>query len=407
MTSRLGGAIAQCDPRAEYLAFREEIDAAVRAVFEGGSYILGGEVASFEKDFAGYLGVRDCVGVANGTDAIVLALRALGIGRGDAVITVSMTAVATVAAIELAGAVPVLVDVEPRTMTMDPRALNAVLRERAAIEERIGARLKAVVAVHLYGRSAAIEEIVEVATREGLSVVEDCAQAHGAKLKGKSLGRFGRLGTFSFYPTKNLGAIGDGGAVVTDDAVLAEWIRQDRQYGWRERYVSEWPGMNSRLDAVQAAILRVKLRHLDECNARRRAIAEAYDSLLARTSLILPMAGNPGENVYHQYVVRHRGRDAMRRYLEESRIRTLVHYPRAVHQQPAYAGRLVCVPEGLPETELATAEIVSLPMHARLDLDAAQTAAEAVRAWVERAENGNKPKTDAGRARRSSGRRSE
>ncbi len=352
--------IPQTNPKAGYLARRGEIDAAVARVLDSGWYILGAEVAGFEREFASYIRVGHAVGVGSGTDALQLALRACGVGAGDLVITVSHTAVATVAAIGLCGAGPVFVDIDPTTFTMEPERLEEAIRKSH------GGRLKAVVPVHLYGLPADMASIGEIARRHGLRVVEDCAQSHGASIDGRKTGTFGDIAAFSFYPTKNLGALGDGGMVTTGDPDLAEHVRRLREYGWRERYVSGEPGLNSRLDELQAAILRVKLRYLDEDNASRRRIAGLYDSLLTGTGLVLPRGRAGAEHVYHQYVIRSRERDALRRHLRERGIGTLVHYPVPVHLQPAYAAS---PGEGrrLPHTEKVAGEILSLPIYPELD----------------------------------------
>ena len=248
--------ISLSNPARAYTANREAIDAAVRAVLESGRYILGGEVAAFEEEFARYLGVSACIGVGNGTDAIELALRSLGIGSGDTVITAANTAVATVAAIELSGAQAIVCDVETETMTLSTREVERVMASAA------GARVRAMIPVHLYGQPAAMPALTKLAEKHGLKVIEDCAQAHGAEIDGRKVGTFGDAAAFSFYPTKNLAAFGDGGALVTNDQATGTRARELRVYGWRERYVSERPGMNTRLDEVQAAILRVRLRDL-------------------------------------------------------------------------------------------------------------------------------------------------
>ena len=298
--------IPQTDPRANYLAHKDEIDAAIAAVLAGGRYILGEQVAAFEREFAAYLGAGStegathAIGVGSGTDALHLALRACGIGPGDRVFTVSHTAVATVAAIELAGATPVLVDIDPATFTMDPNRLEEAVRRdeggnssNVKRHSSIVTRHSAIIPVHLYGHPADMAAILEIARRYDLWVIEDCAQAHGATIDGQKTGTFGDIAAFSFYPTKNLGALGDGGAVVTSDPALAEQTRLLREYGWRERYVSAIPGLNSRLDELQAAILRVKLRYLDAENARRRALAAEYDRLLADSSVRTPITRDP------------------------------------------------------------------------------------------------------------------
>ncbi len=345
------------DPRAAYQAAAEEIQAAIRRVLESGRYILGPEVEAFEAEFAAYLGAAQTVAVASGTDALELALRAAGVGPGDRVITVANTASATVAAIELAGARAVLVDVDPRTMTMDP----------AALERRLAAprdpALKAVVPVHLYGHPADLPRIMDLARRHGLAVIEDCAQAHGAVIRGRRTGTWGDAAAFSFYPTKNLGAIGDGGAVVTNDPRLAEQVRLLRQYGWRERYVSELAGKNSRLDELQAAILRVKLTRLDTDNRKRQTLAGQYLRGLAGRRLVLPETAAGCEHVWHQFVVRTPEREARRRHLAGAGILTSVLYPVPIHRQPAYRDDQL----QLPVTEQACRELLCLPMHPGLE----------------------------------------
>mgnify|MGYP005840157317 CR=1 FL=1 len=348
--------IPQTDPKAGYLAHQSEIDAAIARTLNSGWYILGREVAAFEEAFAAYVGVRYGVGVASGTDALEIALRACEVKPGDAVFTVSHTAVATVAAVERSGATPVLVDIDPATYTMDPNCLEDAVK--AAV------RPKAVLPVHLYGHPANLPAILDIARRYDLLVVEDCAQAHGAALDGRRLGAWGHIAAFSFYPTKNLAAIGDGGMVLTDDAGLAERARLLRQYGWRERYVSALPGLNSRLDELQAAILGARLPYLDAENARRRALASAYDRALASSGLGLPAVQPGATHVYHQYVVRTARRDALQAHLKARRIGTGVHYPVPVHLQPAYQSRLASRP--LPHTEQAAREVLSLPMFPQL-----------------------------------------
>jgi dTDP-4-amino-4,6-dideoxygalactose transaminase len=347
--------IPQTNPRLAYLAQREEIDAAVASVLDSERYILGAEVGAFEAEFAAFVGLRNGIGVANGTDALHLALRAVGVEPGDIVVTVANTAVATAAAIEMAGARVAFVDVDDDTLTMNANALDAFLRTTTE-------PVRAVVPVHLYGRTANMPEIVRVARQHGVAVVEDCAQAHGASFEGQTAGTFGAIASFSFYPTKNLGAIGDGGAVLTNDAALADKMRLLRQYGWRERDRSIAPGFNSRLDELQAAILRVKLRRLAAGNDRRRAIAARYDTLADSVRTPLRDSGH----VYHQYVVRTPDRDALRARLQAEEITTLVHYPTPIHQQPGYEGRVIVAPDGLPVTERAAHEILSLPMFPQL-----------------------------------------
>jgi dTDP-4-amino-4,6-dideoxygalactose transaminase len=352
--------IPQSDPKANYLRHREEIDRAIADTLASGWYILGAQVKAFEREFAAYLNADYCIGVANGTDALVLALRC-AVEPGDVAITVSHTAVATVAAIELAGAVPLLVDIDPATYTIDPQAVEEAIKTYRGPGE-----IKAIVAVHLYGHPADMAAIRAIADRYGLRVIEDCAQAHGAMIGDRRVGTFGDLAAFSFYPTKNLGALGDGGAVTTGDPAFAERLQLLREYGWRERYVSLFPGVNSRLDELQAAILRVKLKYLDEENARRRQIARIYDERLAVTSLELPACREEVSHVYHQYVVRCEDRDRLRQRLQLKGIGTLIHYPVPVHRQPAYQNRIPVHGGSLAVTEQAAREILSLPMHPHL-----------------------------------------
>ncbi len=350
------------DPRAGFCAHADAIRAAVERVLTSGRYILGPEVEAFESEFAVYLGGGHAVGVANGTEALELALRAVGVRRGDAVATVANTVSATAAAIEQIGAEPVFVEIDPATMLMSPAALAARFAAGAAIQ--------AVVPVHLYGNPADMAAIVAVARRGGASVVEDCAQAHGAAIAGRRAGAWGDAAAFSFYPTKNLGAIGDGGAVFTCDAATAERVRRLRQYGWQRRYVSDEPGRNSRLDELQAAILRVKLPALDRENAVRRMLAARYAARLG--AIACPAGDNPGarglrlpvvaagaEPVWHQYTVRTPGREALREQLAARSIQAAILYPVPLHRQPAYARPDVT----LPETERACAEVLCLPMH--------------------------------------------
>lgn len=367
--------ILPCDPRAGYLAHKDEIDAAIARVLGAGRYILGAEVASFEEEFARFCGIRHALGVANGTDALVLALRGLGIGPGDAVLTVSHTAVATVAAIELTGASPIFVDIDPVSQTMSPQRLAETLAESTAQ----AAGPKAILPVHLYGHPADMPALCAVASQHGLAVIEDCAQAHGAMLDGRPVGSWGQAAAYSFYPTKNLGALGDGGAVTTNEAPLADRIGRLRQYGWVDRYISAEPGLNSRLDELQAAILRIRLAHLSEMNAARREIAQLYSQALAAPPLTLPPCRIGAWHVYHQYVVRHPRRDALKAALAARGVHTLVHYPVPVHLQPAYAGRVPLVLP-LPNTERAAEEVLSLPMYPELGLEAARRVADALTA---------------------------
>jgi dTDP-4-amino-4,6-dideoxygalactose transaminase len=355
--------IPQADPGRGYRARKAEIDAAVARVLASGWYILGQEGAAFEQEFAAWLGPgQHAIGCANGTDALALILRGLGIGPGMAVATVSHTAVATVAAIEMVGATPLLLDIDPDTYTMDPDELVSVLDHPPPGLPPI----RAVIAVHLYGQACDLGPMLEATRALGIPLIEDCAQCHGATLHGQKLGTFGTAAAFSLYPTKNLGALGDGGVIATADAELAERIAAIRQYGWRERYVSAMVGVNSRLDEVQAAILRVKLPVLDAGNARRREIAAAYDAALAGGPLAPPVRRPGAEHVFHQYVLRSPRRAAIQAALKAQGIGTGIHYPVPVHLQPAYRGRTPLGPAGCVETAAAAEEVFSLPMYPEL-----------------------------------------
>lgn len=354
--------IPQANPGAGYRALKSEIDTAVARALSSGWYILGNELRAFEAEFATWLGAAHVTGCGNGTDAIALALRGLGIGPGATVVTVSHTAVATVAAIEMAGATPLLIDIEPSYYTMDPDALRQVLENPPPGLPPI----RAVLPVHLYGQPADLDRIVPLCRSHGVFLIEDCAQAHGARLHGQRVGTFGDAATFSFYPTKNLGALGDGGAVATSDPALAERITALRQYGWHKHYISDEVGVNSRLDEVQAAILRVKLSHLDRHNARRQDIAKFFTAILDGTRLHSPHSRQGAEHVYHLYVTRSLERDRWQSQLKEAGIGTGIHYPAPVHLQPAYINRVAVGPSGCHETERAAREVLSLPIYPEL-----------------------------------------
>ena len=360
-------------PKAQYLSNKEEIDSAISRVLDNGRYILGEEVKAFESEFSSYTGSRFGIGVGSGTDALQIALLCCGIGPGDEVITVSHTAVAPVAAIELCGASPVLVDIEPGYFTLDPERLAGAITPKT----------RAVIPVHLYGQPSDMEALNEIARNSGLRVIEDCAQAHGALYKERRVGCLGDMGCFSFYPTKNLGALGDGGLIVTDRPELAERARLIREYGWSGRYISDVPGMNSRLDEIQAAVLRVKLKSLDSANALRRRLASVYNDGLGATGAVLPQERPGTGHVYHQYVIRSRGRDELQSFLEARGVGSLIHYPVPVHMQPAYKGRLRC-PGGLEETERAAREVLSLPMYPELSPGEVSEVTGAVKAFYGR-----------------------
>jgi dTDP-4-amino-4,6-dideoxygalactose transaminase len=368
------------DLSAGYRQYREEIDACIARVMESGWYILGKELAQFEKLFAAWLNVEEVVGVANGTDAVNLALQSLGIGAGDAVFTVSHTAVATVSAIELAGATPVFIDVDASTMNIDVDKLTDSVRNFSRIAG--GLRPRAVVAVHLYGHSCDMPALMRLCEKEGLELIEDCAQAHGTKSAGARAGSLGAAAAFSFYPTKNLGAFGDAGAVAFRDSAVANRCRALREYGWTTRYVSEFTGLNSRLDELQAAILSAKLRYVDGEIAARQAVARIYDAALSGV-VETPVVSAGTTHAYHLYVVRCRGRDSLRAALEHAGIGSGIHYPVPVHLQPAYLGRVPVGVGGLAVTEALSREILSLPMHPYLTSENVDHVVKAVKSWVE------------------------
>ncbi len=330
-----------------------EIQAAIGRVLESGWYLLGAECAAFEKEFADYCGVKHCIGVANGLDALVLILMAYieqGVMKpGDEVIVPGHTYIASVLAISRAGLVPKLVEPDPRTFTIDPAAISAAITSRT----------KAILPVHLYGQCADMDPINALARQHGLKVVEDAAQAHGARYRGVRTGGLGDAAGFSFYPGKNLGALGDGGAVTTNDTRLAETISALRNYGSHKKYFNRYKGLNSRLDEIQAAILRVKLRHLDEDNDRRRLIAERYLGLITHPEVVLPEVAAYGSHVWHLFVIRTPRREELIRHLNARGIQTVIHYPVPPHKQDAY-------PElsrvSLPVTEQLHREVLSLPM---------------------------------------------
>jgi dTDP-4-amino-4,6-dideoxygalactose transaminase len=343
------------DLKAQYQSIKPEIDAAIARVLDSCQFVLGSEVAGFEQEFATYCGAAECIALNSGTSALHLALLAAGVGTGDEVITVPFTFVASVAAIIYAGARPVLVDIDPRSFTMDP----------AAIEAAITPRTKAILPVHLYGQPADMDPIMEVARRHRLVVIEDAAQAHGAKYKGRPVGSIGDMACFSFYPGKNLGAYGEGGAVTTSNADYARTIRMLRDWGQDRKYHHVLRGYNYRMEGLQGAILRVKLRHLEPWTEARRIIAAKYNELLADSELVRPSEMPWARHVYHAYTLRADDRDALQAALQEKGIQTGIHYPMPVHLQPAYA-ELVQMPLALPESENAAAEVLSLPVFPEL-----------------------------------------
>ena len=372
--------IPQANPKAGYLAQKAGIDAAIHRVLESGWYILGREVQEFEQEFAAYVGMTHAVGVASGTDALELALRAGEVGRGDLVFTVSHTAVATVSAIERCGATPVLIDIDPATYTISPDRLEQTLQKFSQNPE-FARRLKAIIPVHLYGHPADLPAILSIARKYGMLVIEDCAQAHGARLENRMVGSWGDMGAFSFYPTKNLGCFGDGGLVVCRAPELAAKMRALREYGWQERYVSSLPGINSRLDELQAAILRVKLAKLEDNNQRRREIAHAFAQALAPTTIYAPAVAAGVSHAYHLFVVRTGERDRLRQSLLAQGIGSAIHYPFAVHNQPAFHQRIFTGAGGMENTDTICREILSLPLYPELGGDEILRIARALAQW--------------------------
>ncbi len=355
------------DLKAQYRSIKAEIDAAVARVLDSGQFVLGAEVAGFERDFAAYCETSDCIALNSGTSALHLALLAAGIGPGDEVITVPFTFVASVAAIVYAGAKPVLVDIEPRSFTIDP----------GKIESAITFRTKAIMPVHLYGQSADMDPIMDIARRHRLVVIEDAAQAHGAKYKGRSVGNIGDMGCFSFYPGKNLGAYGEGGAVTTSNPEYARMVRMLRDWGQDRKYHHVLRGYNYRMEAFQGAVLGVKLRHLEQWTEARRKIVTQYNERLAHLDIETPVQMPWAKHVYHVYTVRSMDRDGLQTALQAEGIQTGIHYPVPVHMQPAFAD-LGYGPGDFPHSEAAAQQVLSLPLYPELSSQAVEQVAAAV-----------------------------
>jgi dTDP-4-amino-4,6-dideoxygalactose transaminase len=362
--------ISCANPHAQYLSHQIEIDRAIKRVLESGRYILSEEVKCFEQEFSVFNGSPFAVGVGSGTEALHLALAALSIGSGDEVITVSHTAVATIAAILLVGAKPVLVDIDPNTYTLDPKKLGAAITSRT----------RAVIPVHLYGQAADLDAIKEITHSKNIKIIEDCAQAHGARSGAARVGTRGDLGCFSFYPTKNLGALGDGGIITCHESSIEKKIRLLREYGWAERYHSHIVGWNSRLDELQAGILRVKLKYLDHDNSKRMALAQIYKDQLSNLDLILPFTKNGNTHVYHLFVLALTQRDKLQKFLASQEIQCGIHYPIPIHQQLAYREKLG-VSGRLEITEKIANQILSLPLYPELEFSDVQTVALAIKGF--------------------------
>jgi dTDP-4-amino-4,6-dideoxygalactose transaminase len=343
--------IIPLSPVAEYKLLKSEIDKAIAKVMLRGKYILDSEVSSFEQEFAKYIGVKYAVGVASGTDALYFSLRALGISKGDEVITVSHTAVATVAAIVQTGAIPVFVDIKSDTLLMD----------ETLIEKKISRKTKAIIGVHLYGNTININAVLDICKKHKLLFIEDCAQATGTEYYDKKVGGFGICSAFSFYPTKNLSCYGDGGIILTNNGQIYNQIKELREYGWKERYISFEHGWNSRLDEIQAAILRVKLNHLNDLLNIRRRIAGNYLKEIKNPKITLPMISKEINHSFHLFVIQCKRRDYLKKYLFDKGILTLIHYPQPVHLQPAY--KMFDKAKNLIITEQVKNKILSLPIH--------------------------------------------
>jgi dTDP-4-amino-4,6-dideoxygalactose transaminase len=355
------------DLKVQYRSIKPEIDGAIARVLDSGQFVLGAEVAEFEQEFATYCGAAECIALNSGTSALHLALLAAGVGPGDEVITVPFTFVASVAAILYAGARPVLVDIDPTSYTMDP----------AAIEAAITPRTKAILPVHLYGHPADMDPIMEVARGHGLVVIEDAAQAHGAKYKSRSVGSIGDIACFSFYPGKNLGAYGEGGAVTTSNSEYARTIRMLRDWGQDRKYHHVLRGFNCRMEAFQGAILRVKLRHLERWTEARRAIVGKYNRLLADSGVERPTEMPWARHVYHLYTLRTENRDALQKALLVNGIQTGIHYAAPVHLQPAYAN-LGYGRHSLPQSEKAAEQVLSLPLYPEMTDDQIESVSQAL-----------------------------
>ena len=358
------------DLKAQYHSIKPEIDAAVVRVFESSQFVLGGEVVTFEKEFAAYCGSENAMGVNSGTSALHLAMLAAGVGPGDEVITVPFTFVATVAAICYTGAKPVLVDINPRSFTMDPEKLEAAITKKT----------KAIIPVHLYGQCADMDPILEIAKKHGLVVIEDAAQAHGAEYKGRKAGSIGDMGCFSFYPGKNLGAYGEGGMVTTSNPDYTRTIRMLRDWGAEKKYQHVLKGYNYRLEGVQGAILSVKLKYLEKWSNDRLAHAKLYNQLLAGSKVQTPEIMDYGKPVFHVYAVRTTSREDLMAYLTKEGIQHGIHYPFPVHLLPAHAD-LGLKPGDFPESEKAASQVLSLPMFPELTDEQIHTVADAVQAW--------------------------
>jgi dTDP-4-amino-4,6-dideoxygalactose transaminase len=365
----------------QYKKIKEEILSATQRVYEKGRFILGEEVSTFEKEFSHYCGVRYGVGVGSGTDALYLALKAAGIGEGDEVVTVANSFIATALAISFTGAKPLFVDIDPKTYTMDPNHLELLLKRQKGRDS--GRKIKAVLPVHLYGHPAEMDSIMEIADRYDLIVIEDACQAHGAKYGKKKVGSFGAMGCFSFYPTKNLGGYGDGGMVVTNHKKYDQKLRLLRCYGEREKYQHILKGHNSRLDEIQAALLRIKLKYLDQWNEERRRKAKLYTKMLSPLRVVCPTEKKGVRHVFHLYTIKTKKRDSLQTFLKKKGIETLIHYPIPISLQKAYR-ELGYRKEDLPSTNQWSRKILSLPFFPEMKEYEMEEVAEGIRCFMEK-----------------------
>jgi len=356
------------DLKIQYDAMKDEIDRAILSVIGNTAFILGPQGKALEQSIASYHGVQHAVGVASGTDALHLALRAADIGPGDEVITTPFTFIATAEAISYVGATPVFVDIRPDTFNMDV----------AQIESRITKRTKALLPVHLYGQAVDMDALMAIARKHGLKVIEDCAQSFGAEFRGKKTGAFGDIGCFSFFPSKNLGCYGDGGMVITNDPKYAERLNSLRNHGSKVRYYHDEIGYNSRLDEVQAAVLNIKFKRIDTYNTNRRKNAALYNSYLSVPGIQTPVESKDGTHVYHQYTIRVKDRDAVKKRLDDAKMSSMVYYPVPLHLQAAYKD-LGLKPGSLPVAEQAAREVLSLPMYPELTEEQVRSVADAVK----------------------------
>ena len=361
------------NPTAQYISKKKEINYAIKKVLNSSNYILGKNVKKFENDFSDFIGTKHSIGVANGTDAIEIALKAIDISKGDEVISVSHTALASIAGIILAGAKPVLVDVNKDDFTIKVED----------IKKNINKKTKAILVVHIYGQSANMDAIIKLSKKYNIKVIEDVSQAHGGKFKNKFLGSFGDLSTFSFYPTKNLGAIGDAGAICTNNLKFAEKIKKIREYGWNKKRLADINGRNSRLDEIQAAILRIKLKYLKADIKKRQNIASIYKNTIKNKNIIHPKIFKLEDHAFHLYVIKTKKRNDLLKFLRDNKIVCGIHYPKPIHLQPGYKKKII-VRDQLRNTESLSKEIISLPIYPELKISKVKRISKLINYYFDR-----------------------